>query len=169
MTVSVKLLKALEDAIQAEIEGYHFYTMSAKATEDEMTQAMFERLAQDEVKHAEFLRAQHKALESTGRVDKLISILGEPSTSTKSPLISDALRARAAKAHVEMTALSVGAQLEADAIRFYTEQAGLAEDPEVAAFFRHLAEWEKGHHDILVAQMKELEGEYWAANRFAPF
>jgi rubrerythrin len=169
MSVHTQLLKALEDAIQAEIEGYHFYTMSAKATEDEQTRAMFERLAQDEVKHAEFLRGQHRSLETTGRVDKVISILGEPDASTKSPLVSEALRARAAKAHVEMTALSVGAQLEADAIRFYNQQAGLAEDPEVAAFFRHLAEWEKGHHDLLVAQMKELEAEYWAANRFAPF
>jgi rubrerythrin len=169
MTVNDKLLRALERAIQAEIEGYHFYTMSASATQDAQGKAMFQALARDEVQHAEFLRAQHRALEQTGRVDTIIRIAGEAAFESGAPFFSAQLRARAAKAHFEMMALSVGAQLEADAMRFYGEQADQAEDPEVAAFFRELANWERGHHDLLVAQMRELEQEYWAANRFAPF
>lgn len=169
MSVNTKLLGALEEAIQAEIEGYHFYTMSAAATKDEQGKAMFEALAKDEVKHAEFLRAQHHALETTGRVDTIIKIVGEASFDSGAPFFSEQLKQRAADAHFEMTALSVGAQLEADAMRFYGEQADKAEDPAVAGFFRELADWERGHHDLLVTQMRELEKEYWAANRFAPF
>jgi rubrerythrin len=169
MSVNPELLRALEQAIQAEIEGYHFYTMSAAATSDAQGKAMFEKLAKDEVQHAEFLRAQHRALEATGRVDRIIEIAGESSFDSGAPFFSAQFEQRAADAHFEMTALSVGAQLEADAIRFYAEQADKAEDPEVAAFFRELSTWETGHHDLLVTQMRELEQEYWAANRFAPF
>jgi rubrerythrin len=169
MSVNATLLRALEQAIQAEIEGYHFYTMAAEATDDPKGAETFGLLAKEEVAHTEFLRAQYKALESSGRVDKLIRIIGEPGFSADTPFFSDALRRRASKAHFEMTVLSVGAQLEADAMRFYQEQSELAEDPEVAALFRELVEWERGHHDALVAQMKSLEQEYWAANRFAPF
>ncbi len=169
MSVNPALLRALEQAIQAEIEGYHFYTMCANATEDPQGKAMFQKLAQDEVEHTEFLRAQHKALESTGRVDELISIAGEPGFEAGTPFFSTEIKQRAAKAHFEMTALSVGAQLEADAMAFYAGQAEQASDPRVAEFFQQLVAWERGHHDILVAQMKELEQEYWAANRFAPF
>ncbi len=169
MPVNAKLLKALEQAIQAEIEGYHFYTMVAAATQDPKGKETFEQLAQDEVAHTEFLRAQHKALETTGRIDKLISIAGEPGFHAGTPFFSAELQKRADKAHFEMTALSVGAQLEADAMRFYSEQAELAEDPEVAKLFSDLAEWERGHHDALAGQMQALEKEYWAANRFAPF
>ncbi len=169
MPVNPKLLSALEQAIQAEIEGYHFYTMVAAATKDPKGKETFEAMAQDEVLHAEFLRAQHHALETTGRVDEMIRILGEPGFEAGVSFFSEGLKQRAAKAHFEMTALSVGAQLEADAMRFYTEQAELADDPSVAKLFRDLAQWERGHHDALVSQMKELEQEYWAANRFAPF
>lgn len=169
MSVNPKLLEALERAIQAEIEGYHFYTMVAAATMDPMGKETFEALAQDEVRHTEFLRAQHRALESTGRVDALISTVGESAFDSSTTFFSDDFKQRAVKAHFEMTALSVGAQLEADAMRFYEEQAELADDPSVASLFRELAQWEMGHHDALVAQMKELEQEYWAANRFAPF
>jgi len=169
MSVNPKLLEALEQAIQAEIEGYHFYTMVAAATKDPKGKEMFEALAQDEVRHTEFLRAQHHALEATGRVDTLISIVGEPGFEAGTPFFSDKFKQRASKAHFEMTALSVGAQLEADAMKFYREQAEITDDASVAALFRELAMWEQGHHDALVAQMKELEQEYWAVNRFAPF
>ncbi len=169
MSVNPKLLKALEKAIQAEIEGYHFYTMCANATQDPKGKETFEAMAQDEVQHTEFLRAQHKALETTGRVDTLISIIGEPGFSANTPFFSAEFKSRAKNAHFEMTALSVGAQLEADAMKFYNEQADLAEDPAVSKLFRELAEWERGHHDALVGQMQALEKEYWAENRFAPF
>jgi rubrerythrin len=169
MSVNPKLLRALEQAIQAEIEGFHFYSMAAASTEDPKGKEMFTQLAEEEVQHTEFLRAQHKALESTGRVDTLIAIVGEPGFTAGTPFFTAAFHDRVAKARFEMTALSIGAQLEADAVRFYTEQSDQAEAPEVAALFRELARWEQGHHDALVAQMRELEQEYWAANRFAPF
>ncbi|MFH1469639.1 MAG: ferritin family protein [Pseudomonadota bacterium] len=167
--MSTPTLQILERAIQAEIEGYHFYQMAAAATADSQGKATFEAMAEDELRHAEFLRAQHAAISSHGHADALIRIAGEPGFDGHTPFFSTALKARAATAHVEMTALSVAAQLEADAMRFYREQSTAAEEPTVRAFFAELADWERGHHDALVAQMRSLEQEYWAVNRFAPF
>ncbi len=169
MSASQELLQALEHAIQAEIEGYHFYTMAADATPDERGREVFRQLADEEVKHAEYLRAQYRSLAEKGRVDASAVLDGEPAFGEGTSFFTPELEKRATKAHFEMTALSVGAQLEADAIRFYQEQAARAEDPAVRSFLLELAEWERGHHDALVSQMRALEKEYWAANRFAPF
>jgi rubrerythrin len=163
------VIHAIEKAIQAEIEGHHFYRMAAGATTDPQGREVFETLAAEELHHAEFLRTQHRSLEGTGRIDPSAS-LGDPLALVgSSPIFSVRLKARAAQAHFEMTALSVGIQLEADAQAFYRRTAEEASAPEVKAFLLRLAEWESGHYHGLLAQQKTLEEEYWAANRFAPF
>ena len=163
-----RVLEGLAQAIRAEVEGYHFYTMVARTTQDPMGKEVFTRLAEDEQGHAEFLRAQYRAIQATGKIDPNQE-LGPIPALQGSSIFSERLRERAAEAHFEMTALSIGAQQEADAQRFYRQQAAQAEDPEVKNFYLQLAEWESGHYHALLDQQKALEEEYWAANQFAPF
>ena len=68
-----------------------------------------------------------------------------------------------------MSALSIGIQLELDAMNFYKAQADAAEDDVVRGFFHELAEWETGHYQALLTQQGELKEDYWAAGGFAPF
>jgi rubrerythrin len=65
--------------------------------------------------------------------------------------------------------LSVGAQLEYDAMRFYKAQAEAAADPEIKKFFTELAEWETGHYNALVQQQEELKEDYWSSAGFSPY
>jgi len=167
--VSKTILEGLERAIEAEIEGYHFYTMAAEATSDPKGKEVFAALARDEQGHAEYLRRQYASLSSTGKVDAEASYQGMEPLSGPSPIFSDSIKARIGQAHFEMTALSIGIQLEADAQRFYKEQADLAEDPEVTRFYRDLARWEAGHYHALLSQQEALKEAYWAENRFSPF
>jgi len=166
---SSPVLEALEKAIQAEIEGHHFYRMAASSTSDERGREVFETLATEERRHAEYLRIQHRSLSETGHVDAAADLGDALALTGSSPIFSARLKQRAAHAHFEMTALSVGIQLEADAQAFYRRTAQEAADPEVKAFLLRLAEWESGHYHGLLAQQKALEEDYWAANRFAPF
>jgi len=164
-----RVLRGLVKAMQAEREGHTFYKMAAGATEDPKGREVFGRLADEEIAHFEFLRAQYKSLTETGKVDGS-ALLGTPSDlSGTSPIFSERLRDRIKDAHYEMTALSVAAQLEQDAERHYRAEANVAADPSVKRFFLELAAWEALHYAAITAQQDELKESYWAAGGFAPF
>ncbi len=169
--IDATLLEALDRAIRAEVEGQHFYLMAASSTDDPKGKEVFTHFAEEERRHAEFLHRQFRSIRETGRVDSAISLGArmELEDGEGSPIFSDSLRRRVREAHVEMTALAIGVQLELNAVRFYGAQAESATDPAVAAFFRELRDWESGHYHYLLRQQESLQGEYWTAGGFAPF
>ena len=164
-----QMAEGVRKAHEAEIEGYHFYKMAAASTEDPQGKEVFERFAQDELMHATFLKKQYASLLETGKGDGDASMDMATMPDASSPIFSDAIKGRVQDAHYEMTALSIGVQLELGAMRFYKQQAEAATDPVVAAVFRDLAEWESTHYHSMLAQQEELKGQYWADNEFAPF
>jgi len=159
----------LRQAMLAEQEGHHFYQMAAGATEDPQGKQVFARLAQEELDHFEFLKGQLKAVLENGAPDASLE-LGTPAALTgESPIFSAELKSRIGQAHYEMTALSVGAQLELSAERFYKEEAAAADDPVIKGFYEELARWESGHYHALLAQQESLKEDYWSEGGFAPF
>ena len=164
-----RVLQGLVKAMQAEREGHYFYKMAASATEDPKGREVFARLADEENGHFEFLRAQHRSLSETGRVDAAVRLGDRQDLSSPNPIFSPRLRERIKDAHYEMTALSVAAQLEQDAERFYRAEADAAADPAVRRFYLDLAAWEARHYAAITAQQDDLKESYWAENGFAPF
>lgn len=163
------MAEGVRDAIRAEAEGRHFYLMAARSTEDEQGRAVFEQLADEELEHLEFLKAQYRSLVETGRPDPSAR-LGRPTRlEGESPIFSSRIRERLGEAHYEMTALSVGIQLELGAQAFYKAQAQAASDQAVEAFFLELAEWEAGHYRALLVQQEALKEDYWASSGFSPY
>lgn len=165
-----RITEALKQAMQAENEGYHFYKMAAQNTPDAKGQDIFNLLADDEKGHFEFLKGQYESFLASGRAS-LSFKLGRPNTfSGTHPIFSEEIKNRIGKAHYEMTALSIGMQLESSAVSFYQAEAKAAADDEVARrFFEDLAEWERGHLAILQKQAELLKEEYWNAGGFSPF
>jgi rubrerythrin len=164
-----RLLSGLRQAIQAEVQGEHFYRMAAQATQDLQGRQVFNRLADEEVQHQQFLRAQVKALEETGKPAAGLA-LGQPEKFPGDhPIFSAELRSRIGKAHYEMTALAIGIQLELNAEAFYRKEAKAARDTTVKGFFLKLADWEAGHYQALLRQQSSLKEDYWRAGGFAPF
>jgi bacterioferritin (cytochrome b1) len=86
-----------------------------------------------------------------------------------SPIFSPALKARIGEAHIEMTALSVGLQIELASVERYRRLADTADTAELKEFFAALAHWEEGHADALGRQSRNLLESYWNEARFAPF
>jgi len=164
-----RMLQGLVQAMQAEREGHYFYKMAAASTEDPKGKEVFSRLADDELGHYDFLLAQHRSLAETGRVNAEVRLGEQPDLQGPSPIFSSRLRERIKDAHFEMTALSVGAQLERDAELHYTREAEAASDPAVKRFFQELAAWEATHYSALVAQADELKESYWSESGFSPF
>ncbi len=164
-----EILNALKLAIQAEVEGHHFYLMAARSTQDPKGREVFEQLAADEVAHMEHLRAQYRTILKTGVPDGSLS-LGRPTALRgDSPIFTEALKARAGEAHFEMTALAVGIQLELQAETFYKAQAEACAEDGLATFWNELAEWESGHYHLLLKQQEYLKEDYWSTNSFSPF
>jgi rubrerythrin len=164
-----RVLRGLIVAMQAEREGHYFYKMAASATEDPKGREVFTRLADEEIDHFEFLRAHHKSILETGRIDAAARLGAPADLSGASPIFSPRLRDRLKDAHYEMTALAVAAQLERDAELYYRGEAQAAADPAVKALFLELAAWEARHYAAITAQEDELKEGYWAESGFAPF
>jgi rubrerythrin len=163
------LAEGLLKAIQSERYGYSFYLMAANSTEDAKGKEVFEMLAREELDHERFLRSQYDSMLATGKPDQSAK-LGRPvDLSGVSPIFSDDLKARINAANYEMTSLSVGMQLELDAMKYYRSQADAVDDPAFKGFYSELAEWESGHYQALLKQYEELRVDYWSAGGFAPF
>ncbi len=163
------IAKHLFEAIKAEGDGEQFYLMVAATTQDEQGRQVFAQLADEERRHQRYLKAQYQALKETGQVDTTAKLGQQMDLAGPSPIFSNALRARAKDAHLEMSALSIGIQQELGAVKFYQAAAKEAADPSVKAFFEELAEWESGHYSALLRQQELLQGEYWSAAGFSPF
>jgi rubrerythrin len=164
-----EIINGLENAMRTEQDGYHFYMMAANATADEKGKEMFQTLAKEELEHLRFLEAQKRAITETGVVDKNIA-LGTPTAfSGENPIFSKRLRKRLSDAHYEMSALSIGIQLELESEKFYSAEAKKVGDPDVAKFYEGLAQWESNHYHALLAQHESLKKDYWAAGGFSPF
>jgi len=163
------LAEGLFRAIQAETDGQHFYLMAASSTADPKGREVFTLLAHEEEAHQNFLRAQHRSLVETGKADPLLKLPQQSELQGDSPIFSAELKRRIKDAHFEMSALSIGIQLELSAISHYQESARIATDPVVSAFFSQLSTWERGHHQALLRQQEALKQDYWAESGFAPF
>ncbi len=164
-----KTVEVLYNAMKAEFEGHHFYTMAAKSCEDPKGKEVFAQMAEEELDHYEYLKGQIEAINRTGRIDKGLTLKGRLELVGASPIFSESIRERIGDAHFEMTALAVAVQLEKDAETYYRKAAATEKDEELSAVFLELAEWESGHYQALLGQQDGLKEDYWASSDFAPF
>ncbi len=162
-----ELARVLRDAMEAERDGFTFYTLAAERSEDPGARETFARLADEERKHYEALQDGYRALVE-GETWDPSSGLPEGREPVASGIFSEDFVRRIGGKHLEMSALSIGILLEKNAYEFYSRQADAAEDAAVAGFFRDLAEWESTHYRLLLRQDEALKEEYWNKNRFAP-
>jgi rubrerythrin len=163
------LTDGLLKAIQAENYGQNFYLMAAASTADQKGKEVFKTLAAEEEEHAAFLKAHYASVVKSGKLDNSVSLGVRTDLAEAWPIFSDRLKARIKDASFEMTSLSIGIQLEQDAMNFYREQADQHDEADVKKLFRFLSDWESGHYKALLKQYDAIKEDYWSANGFAPF
>ncbi len=170
MTKLIKdLAEGLKRAYLAEVEGEHFYRMAAATTTDPKGREVLDQLAAEERQHQEYLRHQYDSLIETGSLDETVKLGRAQALDDKSPIFSDAIRARVGDAHFEMTALSVGVGLELSAEKYYRAGAKATDLPFMKRFYEDLADWEASHYAALNRQQESLREDYWQASGFSPF
>jgi rubrerythrin len=168
-TAPEKILAGLKDAILTEHTGSNFYTVAATNTGDAKGKEVFLMLAAEEALHIDYLKRQYGLLHEGKAPESLIPDGAGTVLTGDSPVFSEELLSRIGEAHWEMTALSVGLQLEQNTVTRYRQLAAETTSPELKRFFEELTRWEEGHAAALSKQSSYLREAYWSAAGFVPF
>jgi len=163
------ILQGLKDAMMAERTGIEFYSMASRTTQDAKGREVFQLLAQEEQQHFDYLQKTYGQLLNGEVVNMQLPPASASVVAGKGAIFSEALRRRMDEAHFEMSALSVGLQLEQNAIKHYQSLADAAGDPKIKEFFLQLVQWESNHARAFITEMNSLKEDYWSQANFAPF
>jgi len=158
--ISDQVEKAIREAIKLEINGRKFFDHAADVTQQERGQKMFRYLAREEVKHLETFSQMFSEIlksEDWKRFVDAQAVSGEAPLVTK---LKQRMQREEGKGETE--ALSIGMELEMNAIQFFQEAAAATEDPKAKKIFREIAEEEKFHYDLLQSQHDSvMNSGYW--------
>lgn len=169
MKTDPSVLAGLKEAILTEHTGNNFYAIASQNTADPKGKEVFLTLAAEEALHEKYLKAQYARIADGRPADPLPGPDAAAPLDGDSPIYSPELLHRIGEAHWEMTALSVGLQLELNTIARYRELAAGAGLPELQQFYTRLMHWEEGHARALEKQSKILREAFWQESGFAPF
>lgn len=160
-----KDVEVFKQAILNEVEGYEFYKMAAHNTEDEAVKKEFMNLANEELKHIDWLK------------DAFMKLSGDPSDSVAlaeiesppSPEIFKWEKLQIKNANLAVSVLGIGIEMERASVEFYKK--AMADTPYEAAkrLFDVLAKWEQVHLEQFSAAYNTLMKDWWSEQSFAPF
>jgi rubrerythrin len=158
--ISQDVRSLIQDAIWLEINGQAFFNEAAAITHNELGKKMFVRLAQEEVKHLEtFSRLFSQVIQS----DDWKKQVRSEELKGPSPVIQElAQRMKRAEGQSEVEALRIGMELEQKAVDFFAASAVKMGDPAAKEIFEKIADEERFHYDLLLAQHDSVTGSgFW--------
>jgi rubrerythrin len=158
--ISPQIKDAIKGAIQLEINGRKFFNHASEVTEHERGKKMFRFLADEEVRHLDvFGKLFSKILGG----EDWKNYFNEKDLSGEAPLVEKLKqRMKGAKGKGETEALSIGMQLEREAIEFFNNAAKNTDDPVAKKIFKEISEEEKFHYDLLQAQHDSVSNSgFW--------
>lgn len=163
---TTKTLEILKQAILLEKRGKAFYTTAAEKSDDPDVKHIFTAMAEEETEHVKFLAKQYKSYEEGGK----FADMEVPADSTiADEVLSEKMAEKINAASFEAAAIASAIEMENKAIALYDGRAKEADDPEEKKFYNWLADWERGHHQVLYKLDQELKEKVWNDNSFWPF
>jgi rubrerythrin len=159
-------IDAVKTAIMTEMQGYELYKGAAERTKDPEARRMFQLLADEEENHSRMLHEQFKSLMQS-------KVFVAPPTVEEGEgfetLVADPKWRKSLRfGNMELSAVSIGSNLEARAIAFYQKCAETTPDPEGRKVFEWLVLWEEDHLKWMRTLEDELKERYWADQGFSP-
>ena len=139
--------RILAYALEREKQGVRFFKENAERLHNTAAKGVFERLAQEEIKHAEYIQHLLDQLEEDGDV-----VVSE-SLSSEIDLFGDRAESEKLDQTVlesmipDVTVLRMAYLIERDFAEFYTQAATQAKGT-VKAALEQLAVWEQGHERL---------------------
>jgi rubrerythrin len=150
----------IQEAIKLEINGQAFFNQAAEITRNELGKKMFVHLAKEEVKH---LEAFSRLFSSVIKSDEWKKQVEREQLKGPSAVIEElAQRMKRAEGQSEIEALRIGMELETKAAEFFTRSASGMDDAEAKEIFEKIADEERFHYDLLLAQHDSVTGSgFW--------
>ena len=152
--ISKQVENVIKEAIKLEINGRNFFSHAAEVTHNELGKKMFQKLAQEEVKHIE---AFSKLFNLVLRGKDWKKYVRDEELKGKSSLIEElASRMKKSEGKSEVEALSIGMELEKNAIEFFQKSSEEVDDLAAKEIFARICDEERFHYDLLQAQHDSL-------------
>lgn len=158
-------LYVIKQAIINEVEGYEFYKMAANQAGTSESKEAFLELAQEELKHVEYLEAlMDKIQNETGEDLRLAFEINPPS-----PNIYNWKKVDKEYASMAMAVFGIGIQMEKDSIEFYEKAKAETTLEEAKLLYDLLIKWEKVHLEQFTNQYDSYKDDWWFDQGYAPF
>jgi rubrerythrin len=166
---SRQIMDILRKAYQVECDGHTFYSMVADRSERDAVREIFGKLSRDELEHKAYLREIGARYEQEGVSAFTLRKAAPDLRIYSDALFNDRFREQARGAAFEVSALSIGMQLESNAMSTFNNAARTATDAEVRDFYKFLADWEQQHLNSLHSLYEMVRDEIFADSGFSPF
>ena len=160
-------LSIISQAILNETEGFDFYNLAASQASNAGTKEAFIELANEELKHADYLKKLWKNL-SEGNEFSLEDIV-ESGIEIPSPEIYRWDKVDKSSSSVAMSIFGIGMQMEQSSIDFYEDAKNKLTSQASKDLMNLLISWEKVHLDQFSRQYALLKEDWWSEQGFAPF
>lgn len=160
-------LSIISQAVLNEIEGYEFYKLASKQAESKGTKEAFLILANEENKHAEYLKKLWRKLSDGGEI--AIDAIIDSGIIIPSPEIYRWDKIDKSSTSVAMSVFGIGMQMEQSSIEFYEDAKNKITSKAIKELFDILIGWEKVHLNQFSEQYSLLKEDWWSEQGFAPF
>lgn len=157
-------LELIKQAIINEIEGYEFYKLASAHGSGASREAFLE-LANEELKHADFLKALFTKLKDSENDEIQLAFEADP----PSPDIYKWDKVGNELSSMAMSVFSIGMQMERDSIEFYQNAKERTTIKAAKDLYETLIKWEKVHLDQFTTQYNLYKEDWWNEQGFAPF
>jgi len=164
-----KVTDILKQAIIMENRGKALYSKVAEQTQSEDVRKIFDIMAKEEQLHIEFLSKQYVHYQKTGQFDKLSLEKASGDDAIANMILTEKVKKDISGAGFEAAAISAAIDMESKSIEVYAARAKETNDVNEKELYDWLANWEKGHHKMLIDLNKELTEKVWHDNNFWPF
>ena len=124
-------------------------------------------MASEEATHVEMLSQQFKSYQTNGTF--LSNHPSDNHNDVELSVISKDIKEKISAAGFEAAAISAAMAMEQRAIKLYANRAATTADADERALYEWLAEWEKGHLQLLSNIDQDLKETIWFDNSFWPF
>jgi rubrerythrin len=150
MKVQEYMLRALQDAVQMELEGRQFYLEAAKKVKSAGVRDILEYLAESEKYHIQKFNEIYRDLEKDPAWTEPMAAFKPPKHEPYVCVLAMAKEDQASGGKDDLQALRTGIKMEECAIDYYTKLAKETNNPLARRFFMSVAHEERGHYLMLM-------------------
>lgn len=157
-------LELVKKAILNEIEGYEFYKLTASQASSEETKTALLSIADEELKHIEWLKAFLKSESDPKGEFDMAMILDPPS-----PKLYTWDHLMCKNVGLAVSVFGIAMEMENVAIKFYEDAKSQTADAKLLKILDTLIAWEKNHYELFSREYSVVQQDWWSEQGFAPF